>query len=741
MFRRSCSSCSCTFGLFRPFNSAPHSLCEVLRTRGRAPLPFLFAVVLSLQGCAGAVSAPKSAQRTQMSVTTSALPNGQVNTPYSATLNAAGGVPPYTWSLTGGALPPGLSLDASTGVISGTPTASTSGGQLTFTVADASRPPAIMSATLALTIAPSSLSITTQSLPSAQVGAAYSVTLTATGGTPPYTWSVTAGTLPAGLSLNPATGVISGTPSVSGKSVQLGFTVADSGHPVQTQSVSLALGMAPSALAVTTNSLPTGQVGTAYSTTLAANGGTPPYTWSLASGVLPAGLTLNAATGSIGGTPTTPLANGHLTFTASDSSVPAQSKSVTVVLNISPTVLSISTTSLPLGQVGATYSSGLAVTGGTPPYSWTVSSGVLPAGLVLTAATGAISGTPSASAISPLIFTVSDSSSPVQEKSTTLTLTISPANITVSASPTRSGLTETQTLVLTATTNDLAGVSWTATGGRLSAISSQNGVAVTYTAPSSPGSFTITATSITHSASSAAVTIFVTDLSGVYTNHNDLARDGANTHEYALSPSLVNTSTFGKLFSCVVDGVVYAQPLWVANLTINGAPHNVVFVATEHDSVYAFDADTAPCSQLWHASLIDGNHGGTTSGGVPLESPVPAGPAGTNYLVGSGSGVLAPEVGVTGTPVIDPSTNTLYVCAQSVNLAGPIFYQRLHAIDLFTGNEKFGGPANITSSNVTYPGTGRRGVQRWFRSTYAESTGVSCARKRNRLHCVGFLRR
>ena len=90
----------------------------------------------------------------------------------------------------------------------------------------------------------------------------------------------------------------------------------------------------------------------------------------------------------------------------------------------------------------------------------------------------------------------------------------------------------------------------------------------------------------------------MTDLPGVYTSHNDLARDGANTSEYALTAANVNTATFGKLFSFPVDGVVYAQPLWVANLSIGGARHNVVFVATEHGSVYAFDADSG--TPMWH---------------------------------------------------------------------------------------------------------------------------------------------
>jgi hypothetical protein len=215
------------------------------------------------------------------------------------------------------------------------------------------------------------------------------------------------------------------------------------------------------------------------------------------------------------------------------------------------------------------------------------------------------------------------------------------------------------------------------------------------------GVYTVTATSVADSSQSATATIAVSDLPGVYTYHNDLARDGANTQEYALTTSSVDTSTFGKLFSCPVDGAIYAQPLWVANLTIGGAIHNVVLVATQHDSLYAFDADANPCVELWKVSLIDGNHGGTTG-----EMTVPSGVLG--YLVGKGTGDITPEVGVTGTPVIDPSTNTLYVVSKSMNSAGTSFFQRLHAVDLTTGNEKFSGPANITSS-ITFPRTGDGG--------------------------------
>jgi len=114
----------------------------------------------------------------------------------------------------------------------------------------------------------------------------------------------------------------------------------------------------------------------------------------------------------------------------------------------------------------------------------------------------------------------------------------------------------------------------------------------------------------------------------VYTYRDDAARDGVNSLEYALTPGTVTTASFGKLFSCAVDGAVYGQPLWVANLAINGTKHNVVLVATEHDSLFAFDADANPCVQLWSASLIDAAHGGAAG-----ETPCPRGFPATSWAL------------------------------------------------------------------------------------------------------------
>ncbi|MGH8289844.1 MAG: hypothetical protein ACREV7_12600 [Steroidobacteraceae bacterium] len=275
--------------------------------------------------------------------------------------------------------------------------------------------------------------------------------------------------------------------------------------------------------------------------------------------------------------------------------------------------------------------------------------------------------------------------------------------------PRRATVTSDQRLRLTAFTDDPAGVNWSVKphGGAVAPAASRSGQAASFIAPRGPGLYTVTATSITdppgaaYAAQNRSIRVAVTGLAGVYTYHDDLDRDGANEREYALTPTDVRAADFGKLFSCAVDGAIYAQPLWASHLRVGGQWRNVVFVATAHDSLYAFDADANPCRELWKADLIGRHHG--SEGG---EATVPAGAE--LHLVGKGDGDITPEVGVTGTPVIDPTTDTLYVVSKSVVYsAGLHFHERLHAIDLATGAERTGSPITISA---TYVGDGDRRV-------------------------------
>ena len=234
-----------------------------------------------------------------VSVATGSLPAGQVAVGYSAGLSATPGVAPFSWSVSSGTLPPGVSLSGA-GVFSGTPTTA---GTYNFVVevSDSNTPVGTATQALSITVAPPVVTVATGSLPAGQVAVGYSAGLSATPGVAPFSWSVSSGTLPPGVSLSGA-GVFSGTPTTAG-TYNFVVEVSDSNTPVGTATQALSITVAPGVFRITTPSaLPGATLGAAYSKALVAADGIPPYKWKKITKP-PKGLKLNAKTGVISGVP------------------------------------------------------------------------------------------------------------------------------------------------------------------------------------------------------------------------------------------------------------------------------------------------------------------------------------------------------------------------------------------------------------------------------------------------------
>ena len=278
------------------------------------------------------------------------------------------------------------------------------------------------------------------------------------------------------------------------------------------------------------------------------------------------------------------------------------------------------------------------------------------------------------------------------ETTSTSTSTSSSTAPTISAQPANQTVTVGQTATFSVVANGTAPLSyqWQKGGANISGATSASYTTPATTTADNGSSFDVVVSNSAGTVTSSSASLTVNSSSGsappsgsnsptgtdVTTYHNDVARTGQNLTETVLTQANVNSQTFGLLRNLMVDGKVDAEPLYLSQLTVAGSAHNVVFVATEHDSVYAFDSDTG--AQLWKVSLLQS--GETTSDDRSC-------------------GQVVPEIGITATPVIDRSAGQhgmIYVVAMSKN--GSTYFQRIHALDVTTGAEQSGGPVAVQAS-------------------------------------------
>ena len=278
-------------------------------------------------------------------------------------------------------------------------------------------------------------------------------------------------------------------------------------------------------------------------------------------------------------------------------------------------------------------------------------------------------------------------------------VTTQPASQTVTAG-------QTATFTVTATGTSPLAYQWQKNGSNVSGATSASYTTPATTPSDSGSTFVVVVSNSAGAVTSKAATLTVNApppppanaTGSVLTYHNDVARTGQNLNETTLTLANVNTSSFGKIGFLSVQGKVDAEPLYVSNLNIGGASHNVVFAATEHDMVYAFDADNL--SQLWHTSVL---------------------PSGETTSDNHGCDQITPEIGITSTPVIDltPGAHgTIFVVAMSKDSSGN-YHQRLHALDLATGAEQAGSPTTV---QATFPNS--QGQMTFNPGQYAERAGL-----------------
>jgi hypothetical protein len=505
----------------------------------------------------------------------------EVGTPYTGDTHPTPGTAPLTLSISAGNLPPGLTLNTTSGLISGTPTAD---GTFGFTVQliDSSAVPYTVSEqeTIVVESAGALPVMLSGNPPAGALGIPYSTAFTATGGTTPYTFSQTSGSLPPGLALS-TSGVLSGTPTAVGVSV---FTVQveDSVGTRVSASFSITITNPPPTLTLT--GPPAGTVGVVYSGSIGVGGGSSPYTCVI-TGTLPAGLTSNNC--AISGTPTV-AGTASLTVTATDSSNPQGKITGPVKLLINPAPLSLTLSSLPSGTINVPYSQTIGVTGGTAPYSCTITAGTLQAGLSLTGCT--VSGTPTVASTVNLTVKATDSSPTLETTTGPISLTINPAPLTLTLTSLPSGTINVPYSQTIGVSGGTAPYTCTITAGTLQAGLTLTGCTVSGTPTvASTVNLTVKATDSSTTQETTTGPVSLTINPAALTLTLTSLPDGTINVPYS---QVIGVAGGTAPYSCAITAGTLQAGLTLSGCTVSGTP---TVASTVHLTVKA--TDSSPTQQ------------------------------------------------------------------------------------------------------------------------------------------------
>lgn len=638
--------------------------------------------------------------------------NGMVGTAYTTTLVAAGGTPPLTLSLAGGTLPPGLTFDPATGVISGTPTTA---GPYNFTVqlTDSSSVPNTVTAAETIVISPVPLSLATSSLPGGQVGVAYSATISVTGGTAPYSCTIASGNLPAGLILG-SDCLVSGTPTTAGTAT-FSITATDSSNPQLTTTGSETIVVAPAALQLTMTSLPNGTVNVPYTATIGVSGGTAPYACIITTGTLPDGLMLNGCT--VSGTPTA-AGTSTVTVSVTDAGSPQETTSgpESITINASGAELTVST--LPDGTVNVPYAATITTTGGTSPYSCVITG--LPAGLTASGCT--VTGTPTTAGTSTATVQVTDSSHPSISTTAQDTLTIADAgslSLTGTLPNATVGAAYSQSLTATGGTTPYT---YSITAGSLPAgltLSQSGDAAVISGTPTTPGasSFTLTVKDSSSSQETASLPLVLLVVYAPGPNNSELKGPYAflfqGYDDTAAGVVAYQTATVGS-FTSDGAGVLNAGELDANHQS--STPSGTTVETNNFIGTYEVGSDNRGMMTITILNA-DGTTGASTTYAISLASPVSPSTISTqgdliefddNQLTGTkGSGTLLAQTASAITAGLNGSyafgfygdTPCLVSCALNLSLYGPAATVGQFTTDSTNSTITGMADANVASTN------------------------------------------